>query len=110
MGTLLVESRRHFLHFGEMRAAEAVELASILRAVFPAIERAVGGERLYSIALMDAVPHFHLWRVPKPKRSRMTGVRYLALDHRPLSGRRVTSSVRRIRHALTDPSNAPGHS
>jgi diadenosine tetraphosphate (Ap4A) HIT family hydrolase len=107
-GTVLVEARRHFLDQGEMRAVEAAELASALKAVFPAIKRATAAERVYSVALMEGVPHFHLWLVPGPKRGRVRGLRYLTLRHRPLSRTRAASTVRRIRRLLGDTLGSSG--
>jgi len=101
-GELLVESTRHFLDFGEMRRVEASELASTLRVVFPAIKKAVGAERVYTVAMMDGVPHFHLWLVPRGMRARARGVKYLAQTRRTVRPARVTAVVRRIRSELTD--------
>jgi diadenosine tetraphosphate (Ap4A) HIT family hydrolase len=99
-GTLLVEARRHFLDYGEMRASEGAELGLILRRLFPTIKRAMKAERIYVVALMDGVPHFHLWLVPKRRGGRLRGVRYLASRHSPLSKRAAASAARGIKRAL----------
>lgn len=82
-GTLIVESRRHFLDFGEMRRDEGTHLTGILRHLFPAMKDATGADRIYSLATMDGVPHFHLWLVPWKKSEKLRGVRYLASEQTP---------------------------
>jgi len=95
-GTMLVESRRHFLDFGEMRQNEGAELAGILRRLFPAMKRATDAERIYSVAMMDGVPHFHLWLVPWKKGERLRGIKYLASEQSPPSLNEVEETVRQI--------------
>jgi len=99
-GTLLVEARRHFLDFGEMSTDEGVELLSILHQLFPALKRATGAERVYSLATMAGVPHFHLWLVPKRRGGRLKGVRYLASRHPALTSKAAEEAMDRVRRAL----------
>jgi diadenosine tetraphosphate (Ap4A) HIT family hydrolase len=77
-GTVIVEARRHLLDFGEMTPSESAELGSILHRVVPAIKAATGVERVYFLALMEKVAHFHLWLVPKKDEGELRGVDYLA--------------------------------
>jgi len=77
-GTLLVEARRHLLDFGEMNTAESGQLGSILHRLVPAIKAATGVERVYYLALMERVAHFHLWLVPKKDIGDLRGVAYMA--------------------------------
>lgn len=100
-GTLLVESKRHFLDYGEMRPAESRELARILKRLFPAMKKAAQATRVYAVALMDGAPHLHLWLVPKPKGGRIHGVQYLASEHPRLSVEAAEEAAWRIRRALT---------
>jgi diadenosine tetraphosphate (Ap4A) HIT family hydrolase len=100
LGTVLVESRRHFLDYGEMRAPEVVELGSMLRRLFPAVKRVTKAERVYAVALMEGVPHFHLWLVPRKRGGRLRGVRHLARRHAPVSSRAAAAMARRIQEAV----------
>jgi diadenosine tetraphosphate (Ap4A) HIT family hydrolase len=63
-GTVIVEARRHLLDFAEMTPTEGAELGSILHRLVPTIKAATGVERVYYLALMEKVAHFHLWPVP----------------------------------------------
>jgi diadenosine tetraphosphate (Ap4A) HIT family hydrolase len=76
-GTVIVESRRHLLDFGEMTPAEIAEFGSIVHRLVPAVKTATGVQRVYVLALMERAPHFHLWLVPK-KDSELRGVAYMA--------------------------------
>jgi diadenosine tetraphosphate (Ap4A) HIT family hydrolase len=80
-GTLIVQSKRHLLDFGEMTSAESAELGSILRRLIPAIKEVTGSHRVYYLAVMEHAPHFHLWLVPKKKGGPYEGAEYLA--HHP---------------------------
>jgi len=99
-GTMVIESRRHFLDFGEMKSAEGARLTSLLKRLFPAIKQATQAERVYSLAMMDGVPHFHLWLVPWKKDEPFRGVTYLASEHQLPSIEEVELTVRSIRRTL----------
>jgi diadenosine tetraphosphate (Ap4A) HIT family hydrolase len=77
-GTVIVMARRHLLDFGEMTTSDSAELGSILHRLVPAIKAATGVERVYYLALMEKVAHFHLWLVPKKDEGELRGVDYLA--------------------------------
>jgi diadenosine tetraphosphate (Ap4A) HIT family hydrolase len=77
-GTMIVESRRHFLDFGEMTPTESTELGSLLHQLIPAIKAATGVARVYYLAVMEHAPHFHLWLVPRKEVGELRGTAYLA--------------------------------
>jgi diadenosine tetraphosphate (Ap4A) HIT family hydrolase len=77
-GTVIVESRRHLLDFGEMNPDELADLGSILRKLIPAIKAATGVQRVYYLAVMERAAHFHLWLVPKKDEGDLRGAAYLA--------------------------------
>jgi len=83
-GTVIVEARRHLLDFGEMTPTESAELASLVHRLVPAVKAGTGVERVYFLALMERVSHFHLWLVPKKNEGELRGVEYLA-QQPPLS-------------------------
>src|SRR5512144_2207098 len=65
LGTLFIESRRHFLDYSEMTDEEAASLGGVLRRVFAALRAQTGAERIYHVLLLEGVPHFHAWIVPR---------------------------------------------
>ena len=97
LGTFLVESKRHFLDDGEMRDSEAGELGRILSRLYPAIKKATGAVRIYSLSMMEGAPHFHLWLVPRTKKAKVRGVKFLAQNHssRAEDAKRLAARVRR---------------
>jgi diadenosine tetraphosphate (Ap4A) HIT family hydrolase len=64
-GSLLVESRRHFLDFSQMTPEEAASWAALLGRLFPLITQVTGAERIHVMSNMDAAPHFHAWLLPR---------------------------------------------
>jgi len=99
-GTVIIESRRHFLDFGEMTSVEGADLTGLLRRIFPAIKEATGAERLYSLAMMDGVPHFHLWLVPWRKDEPTGGVAYLASEHQMSSMEEIEETVGKVKQSF----------
>jgi diadenosine tetraphosphate (Ap4A) HIT family hydrolase len=99
-GTVIVEARRHLLDSGEMTTAESAELGAILKRLVPAIKEATGAHRVYYLALMERVPHFHLWLVPKKKQTRLKGVAYLARRATPATNSAAEAIVKKIRRAI----------
>jgi diadenosine tetraphosphate (Ap4A) HIT family hydrolase len=77
-GTVIAVARRHLLDFGEMTPTESAELGSLLHRLVPAVKAATGVERVYYLALMERVAHFHLWLVPKKNEGDLRGADYLA--------------------------------
>jgi diadenosine tetraphosphate (Ap4A) HIT family hydrolase len=77
-GTVIFESRRHLLDFGDMTPAELAEFGSTIHRLIPAIKGATGVKRVYYLAVMERAPHFHLWLVPKKNEGDLLGVAYLA--------------------------------
>jgi len=77
-GTVIVQARRHVLDFGEMTPAETADFGSLLHRLVPAVKAATGVERVYYLALMERVAHFHLWLVPKKDEGDLRGVEYMA--------------------------------
>jgi diadenosine tetraphosphate (Ap4A) HIT family hydrolase len=77
-GTMIIESRRHFLDFAEMTPTESAELGSLLHRLVPAIKAVTGVDRVYYLAVMEHAPHFHLWLVPRRIDDALRGAAYLA--------------------------------
>ena len=77
-GTVVLQTRRHLLDFGDMTPAEMAEFGSIVHRLVPAVKAATGVQRVYLLALMERSPHFHLWLIPKKDVGELWGVAYMA--------------------------------
>jgi diadenosine tetraphosphate (Ap4A) HIT family hydrolase len=64
-GTLLIESRRHFLDYGDITPEEAVSLGLLVRRLTAPIKAATAAPRVHLWSCMEGTPHFHLWLVPR---------------------------------------------
>ena len=80
LGTLFIESKRHFLDYAEMTDAESASLGNVMKKVYHALRLYTEAERIYQVTLMDGVPHFHTWLVPHRKDDPEKGVKFLARD------------------------------
>ncbi len=80
LGTLFIESKRHVLDFGEFSAAEAASFGRLARAIYTALKTLIGPERIYQVSMMEGVPHFHAWIVPRSPGIAERGVAFLAKD------------------------------
>ena len=96
-GTVIVETKRHLLDFGEMTPAELAEFGSIVHRLVPAVKTATGVQRVYLLALMERAPHFHLWFVPKKEVGDLRGVAYM-VQQPPLTASQ--SEAEAISHAI----------
>ena len=65
LGTLFIESRRHFLDFAEANEDEMAEYGLLLKKVYAALKSLTGAERVYQVVFLEGVAHFHAWLVPR---------------------------------------------
>jgi diadenosine tetraphosphate (Ap4A) HIT family hydrolase len=81
-----------------MTATETADFGSLLHRLVPAVKAATGVERVYYLALMERVDHFHLWLVPKEDEGDLRGVEYMA-QQPPLTAslKEAESMSRKIR-------------
>ena len=80
LGTLFLESKRHFLDYSEMTDDESASLGSVIRKVYRELKIHTGAERVYQVTLIEGVPHFHSWLVPHRKEDTEKGMKFLARD------------------------------
>ena len=80
LGTLFIESKRHFLDYAEMTDEESASLGDVMKKIYQALRLHAGAERIYQITLMEGVPHFHSWLVPRGKDVTEHGLKFLARD------------------------------
>jgi diadenosine tetraphosphate (Ap4A) HIT family hydrolase len=79
-GTLIVESRRHYLDLAEMTSDESANYGPLLARLYAAIKRAVGAERVYMLITLEGAAHFHTWLIPHGPQVQARGVAFLADD------------------------------
>jgi diadenosine tetraphosphate (Ap4A) HIT family hydrolase len=80
LGTLFIESKRHFLDYAEMTDEESASLGNVMRKIYHALKLHTEAERIYQVTLIDGVPHFHSWLVPHRKDDLEKGMKFLARD------------------------------
>ncbi len=80
LGTLFIESRRHFLDYSEMTLEEAASLGNLLKRVYQAIKVHTQAERIYQLSTMEGQPHLHMWLVARRKDVPERGLKFLARD------------------------------
>lgn len=79
LGTVFIESRRHFLDFAEANENELATYGPLLKKVYAALKSLTGAERIYQVVFVEGIPHFHAWLVPRRKGNEK-GVPFLAKD------------------------------
>jgi len=80
LGTLLIEARRHLLDYADMIPAELAAYGPLLQRVYRALRQLTSAERIYQVAMIDGVPHFHCWLVPRLPADTVKGIKFLAMD------------------------------
>lgn len=99
LGQLFIEARRHFLDYAEMTDEESASLGNVMRKVYQALKLYTGAERVYQVTLMDGVPHFHSWLVPRREDDPAKGMKFLALDI-TCSDEEAAALAERLREAM----------
>ena len=80
LGTLFIESKRHFLDYAEMTDEESTSLGGVMRKIYAALKLHTRAERVYQVTMMDGAPHFHSWLVPRRQDDAAKGMKFLATD------------------------------
>jgi len=80
LGTLFIESKRHFLDYADMNEEESAALGHVMRNIYSALRQHTEAERIYQLTTMEGVPHFHSWLVPRRKDISERGLKFLASD------------------------------
>jgi len=80
LGTLFIESKRHFLDYSEMTPEESASLGNVLKKVYHALRHHTDAERIYQLSTMEGQPHLHMWLVTRGKDVAERGLKFLARD------------------------------
>ncbi|WP_340024935.1 HIT family protein [Paenibacillus sp. FSL K6-1096] len=76
-GQLVLESQRHLLDFAEMTEEEAGSYGVLVQKIVSALKQATGAERVYTVIMVDGVPHFHAHFLPRRSDS-AKGIAFIA--------------------------------
>jgi diadenosine tetraphosphate (Ap4A) HIT family hydrolase len=79
LGTLFIESRRHFLDFAEANEEELAEYGPLLKKVYAALKTLTGAKRVYQVVFLEGIPHFHAWLIPR-REGEEKGMAFLSKD------------------------------
>lgn len=79
LGTLFIESKRHFLDFKEMDAQETASYGQLCKILYTALKKETGAERIYTIIFLEGIPHFHAWLIPR-RAGEEKGLAFLTRD------------------------------
>lgn len=109
-GWLTLYSRRHVRGIVDFTDEEALALGPTLRRIHGALEAASGAPRIYSAAMGESVPHFHIHAVPREADPNPSAVGWgvFLLQKEAAEGRitlaqdRVDSIVSAVAEALRD--------
>jgi diadenosine tetraphosphate (Ap4A) HIT family hydrolase len=77
LGTLIVESTRHYLDFGEMSPDEATSYGHLLQTLYTLLKQYAEAERVYTLVTLEGADHFHTWLVPRTGAHTERGVQLL---------------------------------
>ena len=80
LGTLLIESKRHFLDYAEMTTEETATLTPLMKKMYNVIRAHTDAERIYQVSIMDGAPHLHIWLVPRGQDVPERGIKFLTRD------------------------------
>ena len=78
LGTIVIESARHYLDFAEMTVDEASAFGPLLAKLYMALKAETAAERIYTALFMEGASHFHAWLVPRFRDEQVRGPALLA--------------------------------
>ena len=99
LGTLFIESKRHFLDYAEMNEEEANSLGMVMKKIYTSLKAHASAERVYQVTLIEGVPHFHSWLVSHRKDDKEKGMKFLAGDD-SCSDEEAADLATRLRESL----------
>jgi diadenosine tetraphosphate (Ap4A) HIT family hydrolase len=80
LGTLFIESRRHFLDFAEFNDEEQASYGILAKRISAILKQLTNAERIYQVSMVEVIPHFHAWLVPRTRDISDHGIAFLARD------------------------------
>lgn len=80
LGTLFIESKRHFLDFAEFNQEEQSSYGEVASKVSAALKQLTDATRIYHLSTVEGIPHFHIWLVPRGKDTPERSLAFLSRD------------------------------
>ena len=80
LGTLFIESKRHFLDFSEFNQVEQASYGIVAQRVSAVLKQLTGATRIYHLSTVEGIPHFHIWLVPRGKDIPERSLAFLSRD------------------------------
>ena len=80
LGTVFIESNRHLLDYADMIQEELAEIGSLLGRIYKQLKIITDAERIYQVTMLEGIPHFHTWLVPRRDSDKERGVAFLSKD------------------------------
>lgn len=80
LGTLFIESKRHFLDFAEFNLDEQASYGALAKRISATLKQLTDAERIYHVSMVEGIPHFHVWLVPRTKDISERGIAFLTRD------------------------------
>lgn len=80
LGTLFIESKRHFLDFAEFNNEEQASYGRLATRISAALKRLTNAERIYQVSMVEGVPRFHVWLIPRTKDISEHGIAFLTRE------------------------------
>ena len=81
LGSLFLESQRHFLDFADILPEEAESYGLLLKKIYSELRKLTGAERIYQLIILEGVPHFHAWLIPRMREFPERGMDFLQKDY-----------------------------
>jgi diadenosine tetraphosphate (Ap4A) HIT family hydrolase len=80
LGTLFIESKRHFLDFAEFNQEEQSSYGEVASKVSAALKQLTAAIRVYHLSTVEGIPHFHIWLVPRRQEFPERSLAFLSRD------------------------------
>ena len=80
LGTLFIESKRHFLDFAEFNLDEQASYGALAKRISATLKQLTDAERIYHVSMVEGIPHFHVWLVPRTKEISEHGIAFLVRE------------------------------
>lgn len=81
LGTLFIESRRHFLDHAEMNLEEAASIGPLFQKVYAMLKAYTRAKRIYQLSTLEGQPHLHMWLVSRREGEVERGLKFLERDN-----------------------------
>jgi diadenosine tetraphosphate (Ap4A) HIT family hydrolase len=78
LGTIFIESKRHFLDFAEFNSEEQRSYGIVASKVSAALKQLTDATRIYHLSMVEGIPHFHVWLIPRRKDVEETSLAFLS--------------------------------